>query len=120
MSGLKSLISRNSRARSRTSAMRPVIAGCARLVASVSRTACKAGSEFSMINSRSAPKVITRSQISGADRAAAAGHHDRAALQEIFQPRIVDLHRRPQQQVFDIDRRQPRQLRRRRRATAAG
>ena len=44
--------------------MRPLIAGCVRLVASVSRTACNAGSEFSMINSRSAPKVMTRSQIS--------------------------------------------------------
>ena len=34
------------------------------LVASVSSTACSAGSEFSIMSSRAAPKVITRSQIS--------------------------------------------------------
>ena len=64
MSGLKSFISRNTRLRSRTSAMRPSIAACAGLVASASSTACSAGSEFSMMSSRDAPKVMTRSQIS--------------------------------------------------------
>ena len=44
----------------------------------------------------------------GADRAAAAGHHHRFAVEEGFQPRVIDLHARPQQQILDIDRRQPR------------
>ena len=46
----------------------------------------------------------------GADRAAAAGDDDRPAFQETFQPRIIDLDGRPQQQVLDIDRREPRHL----------
>ena len=42
-----------------------------------------------------------------ADRAAAAGDDDRLALDEIFQPPVIDLHARPQQQILDIDRREP-------------
>ena len=43
----------------------------------------------------------------GADRAAAAGHHDRLALQERFEPAVVDRHARPQQKILDRHRRKP-------------
>ena len=45
-----------------------------------------------------------------ADRAAAAGDDDRLALHQRFEPRIVDLLARPQQQILDRDRRQPRRI----------
>ncbi len=63
-SGLKSLIRRIMRARSRTSAMRPVMSASDCLAFSASSTACSAGSEFSMTSRRAAPKVTSRSQIS--------------------------------------------------------
>ena len=44
----------------------------------------------------------------GPDRAAAAGDHGRLAAHESFEPAIVDLCARAQQQVFDTDRLQPR------------
>ncbi len=43
----------------------------------------------------------------GADRAAAAGDDDGLAGDEVLETPIIDLHARPQQQIFDIDRRQP-------------
>ena len=45
-----------------------------------------------------------------ADRAAAAGDHDGLALHEAFQPLVVDLDARPQQQILDRDRREPQRL----------
>ena len=39
-----------------------------------------------------------------ADRAAAAGDDDRLALHHRFEPLVVDLHARPQQEILDIDR----------------
>ena len=44
------------------------------------------------------------------DRTAAAGDDDRLALHQRFEPRIVDLLARTQQQVLDRDRRQPRRV----------
>ena len=80
------------------------------LVASVSSTACSAGSEFSMISSRAAPNVITRSQISEPIEPPPPVTTIDLPFEKAFQPPVIDLHARPQQQVLDIDRRQPRHL----------
>ena len=64
MSGRKSLMRRKMRVRSRTSARRPSIFALDCLAASISNTACRAGSEFSITSTRPAPKVTMRSQIS--------------------------------------------------------
>ena len=63
-----------------------------------------------MISSRAAPNCDHAVANLRTDRAAAAGDHDRSALEEAFEPRVIDLHARPQQQVLDIDRRQARRL----------
>ena len=64
MSGRKSATRRKMRSRSRMSARRPSIRALACLAASISSTACSAGSEFSITSTRAAPKVTMRSQIS--------------------------------------------------------
>ena len=45
-----------------------------------------------------------------ADRAAAAGDDDRLVLHEGFDPAVIDLHGRTQQQILDIDRRKTQSL----------
>ena len=45
-----------------------------------------------------------------ADRAAAAGDNDRLAAHELLQPPVIDLDARAQQQILDIDRREPQRL----------
>ena len=45
-----------------------------------------------------------------ADRAAAAGDGNRLAAHQRFQPAIIDADARPQQQILDRDRREPRRL----------
>src|SRR5262249_7849723 len=46
----------------------------------------------------------------GADRPAAAGHDDRFVLHKTFESLVIDLHPRPQQQILDIDGREPQRL----------
>ena len=92
------------RARSRMSAMRPVIAVLRLAPPSNSSTACSAGSEFSSTRRRAAPKVDHAVADFRADRAAAAGHDNRLAADEGFEPAVVDLDAGAQQQVLDRDR----------------
>ena len=94
------------RSRSRTSARRPEISACTCMPASFSSTACSAGSEFSSTSRRAAPKIEDALADFRADRAAAAGDHDRLAGDELLKPPVIDLDARAQQQVLDRDRRE--------------
>ena len=58
-----------------------------------------------MISSRAAPKVTTRSQISAPIEPPPPVTTTDLPLQKRFQPAVVDLDARPQQQIFDRDRR---------------
>ena len=46
----------------------------------------------------------------GADRSAAAGDHHGLALDEVLKPPVVDFYAGAEQQVLDIDRREPQRL----------
>ena len=98
------------RSRSRTSASRPSIAGAGLF-----------GRQRFQHRVKRRLRIFDHQQPRGAegndaiadfraDRAAAAGDDDGLALHEGFQPPVVDLHARPQQQILDIDRREPQRL----------
>ena len=98
------------RARSRTSARRPSIFAGDDLVASISSTACRAGSEFSITSRRPTPKVTMRSQISAPMEPPPPVTMMDLPRTKSFETPVVDLHPRAEQQVLDIDRRKPQRL----------
>ena len=92
------------RARSRTFAMTPSTRVSLSASAGFSRIWCRDGSELSTTMRSLAPNATARSADLRADRAAAAGDEDALAADEGLEPRAVDLDRRAQQQVLDLER----------------
>ena len=106
MSGLKSFSRRMMRSRSRTSASRPSILG--RRLLGLQRLLHGVERGLRILHDQQPRRTEGHDAVADlrADRAAAAGDDDRLALQETFEPAVVDLHARPQQQILDRDRRE--------------
>ena len=94
------------RSRSRTSAISPSTCVSLDRMVGFSRIWCSDGSELSRISRSAGAERHHAGADFRPDGAAPARDENALAANEILQPRPVDLHRRAQQQVFDLERRQ--------------
>ena len=98
------------RSRSRISAMRPSIAAPARAFGQ--RLGHRIERRLRILDHQQSRSTEGRDAVANlrTDRAAAPGDDDRLALHQGFEARVVDLLARPQQQILDGDRGQPRHV----------